>query len=85
MWAGGGLVQADGSYLYANKRFFIPWGWYANPIGATSSTGWAVFYDYMYNPFQLGGGGNTTFFQHQCKDNLPDASLLQKLITFYSS
>jgi len=86
VWAGGGLVQNDGSYLYANKRFFIPWGWYANPIAATSSTGWAVFYDWMYNPFMLGGGSNSTkFYQQQCKDNMPDMTLMQKLITFYNS
>jgi len=84
---GGGLVQVDGSYLYANKRFFIPWGWYANPLGATSSTGWAIFYDWKYNPFQLGGGAvfNTTFFEEQCKDNPPpDPAIFQKLADWYS-
>jgi len=83
--SGGGLVQEDGSYLYANTRFFIPWGWYANPIGATSSTGWAVFYDWQYDPFQLGGGTvfNTTFFSVQCKDNPPDPTLMQKLADWY--
>jgi len=55
-WCGGGLVQEDGSYLYANSRFFIPWGWYANPIGATCSTAWAIMHDHNYNPFILGGG-----------------------------
>jgi hypothetical protein len=56
-WCGGGLIQEDGGYLYANDRFFIPWGWYANPIGATCSTGWAVMYENdKYNPFTLGGG-----------------------------
>jgi len=55
-WCGGGLVQEDGSYLYANSRFFIPWGWYANPIGATCSTAWAVMYQNKFNPFILGGG-----------------------------
>jgi len=84
IWSAGGLVQIDGSYLYANKRFFIPWGWYANPIAATSSTGWAVFYDFMYNPFVLGGGTNTTFFTQQCKANMPDPALLQKLTTYYN-
>jgi len=84
VWKSGGLLQKDGSYLYANKRFFIPWGWYANPIGATSSTGWAVFYNWTYNPFVLGG-----YFEHnqwitqQCKHNQPDPSILQKLKTWY--
>jgi len=87
VWApGGGLILEDGSYLYANKRFFIPWGWYANPLGATSSTGWSVFYDWMYDPFQLGGGAafNTTFFEKQCKDNQPDPAIFQKLADWYS-
>lgn len=55
-WCGGGLVQEDGSYLYANSRFFIPWGWYANPIGATCSTAWSIMHKHNYNPFILGGG-----------------------------
>jgi len=80
---GGGLVQCDGSYIYANARFFIPWGWYANPVGATASTGWAVFNDFEYNPFQLGGGWNTTFYKQQCKDWTPDKEVMSKLAKFY--
>jgi len=80
---GGGLVLPDGSYLYANKRFFIPWGWYANPIGATSSTAWAVADDFRYNPFMLGGGSNTTFWTTQCKDNPPIDGILDKIATYY--
>jgi hypothetical protein len=83
VWCDGGLVQKDGSYLYANKRFFIPWGWYANPIGATSSTGWAVFNDFLYDPFTLGGGNGTTFWKEQCATNAPDQSILAKLQKFY--
>ena len=83
VWSGGGLVQNDGSYLYANARFFIPWGWFANPIGSTASTGWAVFWDYLYNPFELGGGFNTTFYDTQCKENPPDKEILSKLAQFY--
>eukprot|EP01120_Amphizonella_sp_Union-15-10_P008340 TRINITY_DN2989_c0_g1_i1.p1 TRINITY_DN2989_c0_g1~~TRINITY_DN2989_c0_g1_i1.p1 ORF type:complete len:667 (-),score=152.82 TRINITY_DN2989_c0_g1_i1:49-2049(-) len=70
-WCGGGLVQVDGSLLYANDRFFIPWGWYANPIGATSSTGWSVMNDYLYNPFEIGGGPNSTWVQARCNGNAP--------------
>eukprot|EP00994_Dinema_validum_P008914 NODE_845_length_1302_cov_371.308859_g36_i5.p1 GENE.NODE_845_length_1302_cov_371.308859_g36_i5~~NODE_845_length_1302_cov_371.308859_g36_i5.p1 ORF type:complete len:226 (+),score=42.85 NODE_845_length_1302_cov_371.308859_g36_i5:608-1285(+) len=51
-----GLQFSDGSFVYANKRFFIPWGWYANPIGATCSTAWAVMQERNYNPFVFGGG-----------------------------
>lgn len=41
--------------LYANKRYYIPFGWWANPLLATSSTGWSVMIDKNYNPFYLGG------------------------------
>eukprot|EP01128_Nolandella_sp_AFSM9_P010103 TRINITY_DN6932_c0_g1_i1.p1 TRINITY_DN6932_c0_g1~~TRINITY_DN6932_c0_g1_i1.p1 ORF type:complete len:719 (-),score=179.21 TRINITY_DN6932_c0_g1_i1:81-2237(-) len=84
LWTpGGGLKQIDGSYLYANARFFIPWGWYSNPIAATASTGWAQFYAYKYNPFELGGGRNSTFYDDQCQDNPPPSDLLEKLEKFY--
>jgi len=55
-WCGGGLLQEDGSYVYANSRFFIPWGWFANPIGSTCSTSWAEMHAHNFNPFVLGGG-----------------------------
>ena len=51
-----GLRFPDGSYVYANKRFFIPWGWFSNPIGATCSTAWSVMQERNYNPFQYYGG-----------------------------
>jgi len=83
VWCDGGLVQKDGSYLYANKRFFIPWGWYANPIGATSSTAWAVLNDFDFDPFTLGGGNQTNFWKTQCKQNPPDHALIEKLLKYY--
>ncbi len=43
------------AFLYASKRYYIPFGWYANPIPSTTSTSWAVYLHYDYNPFQLGG------------------------------
>jgi len=55
-WISGGLVQPDGSFLYANARFFIPWGWYSNPIGSTCSTSWGVMSQRGFNPFKIGGG-----------------------------
>ena len=36
LWPNG-LRFPDGSYVYANKRFFIPWGWFSNPISALCS------------------------------------------------
>lgn len=44
------------AFLYASKRYFIPFGWFANPIPSTCSTSWALMLHYNYNPFQLGGG-----------------------------
>jgi len=53
-----GLLK-DGTYtsgtLYANKRYFIPFGWYANPVWNTAAIGWTVAYDSKFNPFYLGG------------------------------
>lgn len=71
--------------MYANKRFFIPWGWYANPIGATSSTGWAIFNEWNYDPFVLGGYfmEDSPFFTQQCKDNPPEKDIFNKLATYY--
>ena len=51
-----GLRFPDGSYVYANKRFFIPWGWFSNPISALCSTAWSVMIERNYDPFHLGGG-----------------------------
>jgi hypothetical protein len=51
-----GLRFPDGSYVYANKRFFIPWGWFSNPISATCSTAWSVMMARNFDPFHYGGG-----------------------------
>lgn len=44
------------AYLYANKRYFIPFSWWANPIPSMASTAWILLIDAGYNPFILGGG-----------------------------
>lgn len=41
--------------LYANKRYFIPFGWWANPVLSTVSTAWTLLADQNFNPFFLGG------------------------------
>jgi hypothetical protein len=46
-----GLRFPDGSYVYANKRFFIPWGWFSNPISALCSTAWSVMMGQNCDPF----------------------------------
>ncbi|MBC7659784.1 MAG: hypothetical protein H7249_08750 [Chitinophagaceae bacterium] len=42
-------------YMYASKRYAIPFGWYANPLPSMASTSWAVMLNYDFNPFALGG------------------------------
>lgn len=41
--------------LYGSARYYVPFGWWSNPIQATSSTGWAVFVDSSWNPLMITG------------------------------
>eukprot|EP01013_Petalomonas_cantuscygni_P002351 TRINITY_DN1239_c0_g1_i1.p1 TRINITY_DN1239_c0_g1~~TRINITY_DN1239_c0_g1_i1.p1 ORF type:complete len:615 (+),score=143.75 TRINITY_DN1239_c0_g1_i1:105-1949(+) len=50
--ASGGTVP---SVRYSSQRYWIPFGWYANPLPATSSTSWMLLDDLKYNP--LGADG----------------------------
>jgi hypothetical protein len=43
------------SVLYAGQRYYIPFGWWANNLPATSSTAWAVAVDLGFNPLMLDG------------------------------
>ncbi|MBI2811989.1 MAG: hypothetical protein HYX67_14330, partial [Candidatus Melainabacteria bacterium] len=43
------------AFLYASKRYMIPFGWFANPIPSTTSTSWAVMLHYNFNPFSADG------------------------------
>ncbi len=38
--------------LYASRRFFIPFGWYANPLPSTCATAWKVMVANNFNPFR---------------------------------
>ena len=38
--------------LYASRRFFIPFGWYANPLPSTCATAWKLMVANRFNPFQ---------------------------------
>lgn len=51
------LSLANGAYLYASKRYMIPFGWYANPLPSTSSTAWMVMVANGFDPF---GGAEKT-------------------------
>jgi hypothetical protein len=45
-------------YVYASRRYRIPFGWYANPLPSTSSTAWAILVADHYDPFGYGGKPN---------------------------
>ena|SRR3990167_7281987 len=42
-------------YLYASKRYLIPFGWDANPLPSTCSTSWIIMVADHFNPFVYGG------------------------------
>jgi hypothetical protein len=44
------------AYDYADKRYYIPFGWWANKIPSLTSTAWVLMIDRNFNPFILGGG-----------------------------
>lgn len=43
------------AYLYASKRFAIPFGWFANTLPSTTSNAWVIMNKLQFNPFQYGG------------------------------
>lgn len=43
------------AFHYADKRYYIPFGWWSNKIPSTTSTAWAMMIDRDFNPFILGG------------------------------
>ncbi len=45
-------------YLYASRRYHIPFGWYANPLPSTASTAWVIMVADSYDPFGFGGVPN---------------------------
>lgn len=45
-----------GGYLYANKRQWIPWGWFSNACPSQAATTWAMRVGAGFNSFELGGG-----------------------------
>merc|ERR1711916_166610 len=49
------------SVKYSNRRYYIPFGWWANPIPATASTAWAALVDANYNPFNVMKGSYTGY------------------------
>ncbi|HKC16655.1 MAG TPA: hypothetical protein VKC11_08115 [Steroidobacteraceae bacterium] len=49
---GAGTLQP---YLYASRRYLIPFGWYANPIPSTCSTAWILMLADRFDPLRYGG------------------------------
>ncbi len=49
------LPDGGTAYLYASERYFIPFGWWANPVPSLASSAWVIFIDLKFNPFVLGG------------------------------
>jgi len=45
-------------YLYASRRHFIPFGWYANPLPSTCSTAWMLMLADHFDPLGYGGEPN---------------------------
>ena len=52
------IVQASKPYLYASRRYLIPFGWWANPIPSTASTAWIIMLADDFDPFGYGGAPN---------------------------
>jgi hypothetical protein len=48
-------TESYDTVLYADSRYWIPFGWFANPLPALASTGWAVMVANSFNPFHLHG------------------------------
>eukprot|EP01012_Entosiphon_sulcatum_P002737 TRINITY_DN1063_c0_g1_i1.p1 TRINITY_DN1063_c0_g1~~TRINITY_DN1063_c0_g1_i1.p1 ORF type:complete len:547 (-),score=116.20 TRINITY_DN1063_c0_g1_i1:500-2140(-) len=46
---------------YANKRYYIPFGWYANPLPSVASSAWALMLDQSFNPFMLTGAYSSSY------------------------
>jgi hypothetical protein len=45
-------------YLYASRRYFIPFGWYANPLPSTAASAWVILIADRYDPFGYAGRPN---------------------------
>jgi hypothetical protein len=52
------ITRTSQPYLYASKRYLIPFGWYANPLPSTCSTAWIIMLADHYDPFGYAGKSN---------------------------
>lgn len=51
------------AFVYASKRYMIPFGWFANPLPSTTSTSWAIMLHFNFNPFKIGGDYSPYVFE----------------------
>jgi hypothetical protein len=52
------ITNRTGPYLYASRRYRIPFGWDANPIPSTAATAWVILIADEYDPFGYAGKPN---------------------------
>ena len=52
------LTQDLQPYLYASRRHFIPFGWFANPLPSTCSSAWMIMVAERFDPLAYGGEAN---------------------------
>jgi len=45
-------------YLYANRRYLVPFGWYANPLPSTCATAWVIMLANGFDPLAYAGKFN---------------------------
>ena len=45
-------------FLYASRRYYIPFGWYANPLPSTCATAWQIMLADQFDPLGYGGEPN---------------------------
>eukprot|EP01062_Namystynia_karyoxenos_P004309 TRINITY_DN11526_c0_g1_i1.p1 TRINITY_DN11526_c0_g1~~TRINITY_DN11526_c0_g1_i1.p1 ORF type:complete len:928 (+),score=313.54 TRINITY_DN11526_c0_g1_i1:69-2852(+) len=47
--------------LYGSARYYVPFGWWSNPVQSTASTGWAVATDMGWNPLMINGAYSSSY------------------------
>lgn len=52
------IRSASKPYLYASRRYLIPFGWYANPLPSTCASAWAIMVADRFDPFGYAGRPN---------------------------
>ncbi|ASQ45892.1 hypothetical protein [Legionella clemsonensis] len=74
------------AYLYASRRFPLPFLWNANTLSSTSATSWVLINTFNFNPFQYAGKFTSENYSIPVKvdildhDNEPDGGALPKTV-----